>query len=77
MHRQAKQSKFTLMGLLRFVRNDTIYYPLPSVPSRNGAGKLKYGIYFPIFLPRTLLPTFSIMLDLIQNLIPDPEINSG
>ena len=33
-HRQAKQSKFTFGGLLHFVRNDTIYIPLPSIPSR-------------------------------------------
>ncbi len=33
-HRQAKQSKFTFMGLLHFVRNDTVYIPLPSIPSR-------------------------------------------
>jgi len=33
-HRQAKYAKFTLMGLLHFVRNDTVYIPLPSIPSR-------------------------------------------
>jgi hypothetical protein len=40
-HRQAKQSKSTLVGLLHFVRNDTIYIPLPSIPSRQWEGKLK------------------------------------
>jgi hypothetical protein len=32
--RMTKQSKFTLVGLLHFVHNDTVYIPLPSVPSR-------------------------------------------
>jgi hypothetical protein len=41
MHRQAKQSKFTLVGLLHFVRNETVYIPLPSIPSRQWEGKLK------------------------------------
>ena len=33
-HRQAKQSKLTLVGLLHFFRNDKVYSPLPSIPSR-------------------------------------------
>jgi len=77
MHRQANKSIFTPVGLLHFLRNDTLYSPLPSIPSRQWEGKLLYDRYFPILFPRLMLPPFSVMLDLIQHLIPDPEINSG
>jgi len=42
-----------------------------------GGKVTKCIIYFPVLLPLPLSPPFSVMLDLVQHLIPDPEINSG
>ncbi len=66
-----KQSNFTLVRLLHFVRNDVIISPVPSSPSA----------------PPLVIPTSPLChseqchaeLDsvLIQHFILDPEINSG
>ena len=53
-----KQSEFTLLGLPYFFRYNifvSLFIPLPSIPSRQWEGKLLYGRYFLISLPRPLM----------------------
>jgi hypothetical protein len=57
MHRQAKQSKFTLIGLLHFLRNYISYFPPPfySLPPVGGKVTIRY-IYQYFFLALDGLP---------------------
>jgi len=80
MHRQAKQSKFTLVRLLHIVRNDTIYLPPPFSSLPRWGGKVKG--YFSLSSSPLITSFFChagpcAELDsvLIQHLIPDPEID--
>ena len=58
MHRQAMQFTFTLVGLLLFFRNDIVYIPLPSIPSRLWREKY-YMIYIsPYYFLALLLHSY-------------------